>query len=82
MLLSRQKSKQIMIRLQVSFRSPQIKTQQAFTALLRLVFFQLLARQAPMLRIRALSRLLVRAALFLWIRPLFTMVSIFGTAVL
>jgi len=46
------------------------------------VFCKLISNQVPTLRIFALSRLLVRAALFLWIRPLFTMVSIFGTAAL
>ena len=35
--------------------------------------------QAPIPRIRAFKRLLVRAALLLWTRPLFTIVSIFGT---
>lgn len=54
---------------------------------LRLIFCWPLLRvtarcQAPILRIRAFRRLFVRAALFLWIRPLLTMVSIFGTVTL
>ena len=36
--------------------------------------------QLPSARIFAFKRLLVRAALLRWIRPLLTMVSIFGTA--
>ncbi len=59
----------------------QIKTQ--WPGPLRSIFCllsQLPAKyQAPILRIRVLRRLLVRAALFLWIRPLLTIVSIFGT---
>jgi hypothetical protein len=60
----------------------QKKTQRPLTESLRFLFFAAGFYQLLILRIRVFSRLLVRAALFLWIRPLLTMVSILGLAAL
>jgi hypothetical protein len=63
------------------FAVAQIKTQRTDCSVpLRYVFSLKLVNQEPMFLTRVFSRLLARAALFLWIRPLLTMVSILGTA--
>jgi len=71
-----------MILRQITEAYAQTKTQ--WPGPLRLMFCLQLLRlpikyQAPIPRIRAFKRLLVRAALFLWTRPLLTIVSICGT---
>ena len=60
----------------------QTKTQWHLPLRLGIVTYGVSCYQVFSARTRAFSLLLVRAALFLWIRPLLTMVSIFGTAAL
>ncbi len=67
-------------RIKSGVAAAQRKSQRTVEVPLRLASWWNACCQALRLRTRAFSRLLVRAALLAWIRPLFTIVSIFGTA--